>query len=91
MTNTISAIDVPPHSEIFRHLDGADFYDCDEKAIKPTSQSALQLYLQVVAGTPSWINTLMALRNRVVRLVGLKNLGGLGDVNAMLSSHPCTG
>ncbi|MQA39286.1 DUF2867 domain-containing protein [Rugamonas aquatica] len=78
----ISVIDIPPQSEIFRHLDGADFYDCYETAIKPTPRSALDLYLQVVAGTPAWINSLMALRNRVVQLVGLKNLGGLGDVNA---------
>lgn len=77
----ISAIDIPPQSEISRHLDGADFYDCYEMAIKPTPRSALDLYLQVVAGTPAWINSLMALRNRVVQLVGLKNLGGLGDVN----------
>ncbi|OFA05152.1 DUF2867 domain-containing protein [Duganella sp. HH101] len=77
----ISAIDIPPHSEISRHLDGADFYDCYETAIKPTPRSALDLYLQVVAGMPAWINRLMALRNRVVSLVGLKNLGGLGDVN----------
>ncbi len=82
MTSTISAIDIPTHSEISRHLNGAYYYDCYEAAIQPTSQSALALYLQVVAGTPGWINTLMALRNRVVSLVGLKNLGGLGDVNA---------
>ncbi|OEZ57182.1 DUF2867 domain-containing protein [Duganella sp. HH105] len=77
----ISVIDIPPHSEISRHLGGSHFHDCYETAIKPTSRSALDLYLQVVAGTPAWINRLMALRNRVVSLVGLKNLGGLGDVN----------
>lgn len=79
MTSTISVIDIPPQSEISRRLDNAYYYDCYETAIKPTKQSALALYLQVVAGTPGWINALMALRNRVVSLVGLKNLGGLGD------------
>ncbi|MCU6497623.1 DUF2867 domain-containing protein [Rugamonas sp. A1-17] len=82
MTTTISAIDVPLHSEIARRLAGAYYYDAFGTVIKPTSQSALELYLQVVAGTPAWINTLMALRNRVVGLFGLKNLGGLGDFNA---------
>ncbi|GJI99739.1 hypothetical protein RugamoR64_02780 [Duganella rhizosphaerae] len=77
----ISAIDIPPQSEISRHLDDAYYYDCYETAIKPTAQSALALYLQVMAGTPGWINALMALRNRVVSLVGLKNLGGIGDFN----------
>ncbi|MBV6324727.1 DUF2867 domain-containing protein [Duganella violaceipulchra] len=82
MTTAISAVDVPPNSEIASRLAGAYYYDSYETTIKPTSQSALELYLQVVAGTPAWINTMMALRNRVVALFGLKNLGGLGDVDA---------
>lgn len=72
---------VPPDSIIFQRLHGADFYDCHAMSIPATGQSALALYLQVVAGTPRWVNALMALRNRVVQLAGLKNLGHLGDVD----------
>lgn len=81
MTTAISAVDVPPNSEISRRMTGAYYHDTFEAAIKPTSRSALELYLLVVAGTPAWINAMMALRNRVVSLFGLKNLGGLGDVD----------
>lgn len=78
---TILATAVPPHAEIARHLRGADFHDCYETAIAPTPLSALELYLKVVAGTPRWVNAMMTLRNRIVRLVGLKNLGALGDTD----------
>jgi len=73
---------VPTDSVIYQRLQGASFYDCHAMAIPPTELSALALYLQVVAHTPGWVNTLMALRNRMVQLVGLKNLGHLGDVDA---------
>ena len=82
MTTLISSRAVPPQSEIAKRLPGADFHDCYEMAIAPTDESALALYLQVVATTPAWVNTLMALRNRIVRFVGLKNLGHLGDFKA---------
>jgi Protein of unknown function (DUF2867) len=39
--------------------------------------------MQTVGNTPGWVNALMSLRNRVVGLFGLKNLGALGDVRAV--------
>eukprot|EP01034_Spumella_vulgaris_P027324 gene27324-34024_t len=51
--------------------------------IEPTSRSALALYLDVVARTPGWVNRLMALRNRVVGLFGLKNLGHLNGATTL--------
>nr|WP_315392065.1 DUF2867 domain-containing protein [uncultured Duganella sp.] len=79
MPSTISAVQVPPQSVIHQRLTGAYFYDCYAQEIAANGASALELYLKVVATTPAWVNSLMALRNRLVRLVGLKNLGHLGD------------
>jgi hypothetical protein len=79
MTSSISAVAVPSESVIHRRLKGAYYYDCYSQEVPPGSGTALELYLKVVATTPAWINALMALRNRVVRLAGLKNLGHLGD------------
>lgn len=74
---------MPAGSEIARLLPGADFHDCYGLALPAgDTRSALEIYLQVVARTPAWVNTLMALRNRIVGLVGLKNLGHLGAVQA---------
>lgn len=80
-TATIATTAIPQHTEIAQHLGGADFHDCYQIDIAPTSESALALYLKVVAATPRWVNTMMTLRNRIVRLVGLKNLGALGDTD----------
>lgn len=72
---TLAAI--PAHSEIARRRARADFEDCYVVDIAASPQSALALYLEVARKTPAWVNRLMALRNRVVRLVGLKDLGAL--------------
>ncbi|MFZ6747706.1 DUF2867 domain-containing protein [Undibacterium sp. Ren11W] len=81
MKRTISASAVPSESVIAGALAGADFYDCYQMPLRNDQLSALELYLRIVAITPAWVNTLMALRNRVVALVGLKNLGHLGAVS----------
>lgn len=70
---------VPPGSAIHAHLAGAHFHDCHAVEVPGTPRSALGYYLAAVAQTPSWVNALMALRNRIVRLAGLKDLGHLGD------------
>jgi hypothetical protein len=77
----IATTAVPVHAEIAQHLRGADFHDCYEMALPPNQLSALALYLKVVAATPGWVNAAMALRNRIVQLVGLKNLGLLSDID----------
>ncbi|KQV87228.1 hypothetical protein ASD15_28745 [Massilia sp. Root351] len=78
----ILAVPVPRDSEIAAHLAGSDFHDCYQMPIAPTGRTALELYLEVVARTPGWVNRLMALRNSVVGLFGLKNLGHLNGATA---------
>jgi hypothetical protein len=77
----ITTTAVPPHTQIAGKLRGADFHDCYETDLAPTALTALELYLRVVATTPGWVNTAMALRNRIVQLAGLKNLGLLSDID----------
>lgn len=78
---TITATAIPPDSAIAQRLPGADFHDCYTLEGAPTELSALALYLKVAAATPRWVNAMMALRNRVVQLAGLKNLGLLSDID----------
>ena len=79
----VLAAAVPAHSEVARYVADSDFHDCYQMNIEPTSRSALALYLDVVARTPGWVNRLMALRNRVVGLFGLKNLGHLNGATTL--------
>lgn len=77
----ITTTAVPPQSQIARRLQGASFHDCYTIDIPPDAPSALELYLKTMETTPAWINAAMVMRNRLVQLVGLKNLGLLNDID----------
>ncbi len=79
--------DVPSSSHIAQSLADNDFADCYRFDDLWPDMDALQTYLHVVARTPGWMNTLMALRNQAVRLVGLKHLGNL---STGISSKPAS-
>lgn len=73
--------DVPPESAINARLSGAYFHDCYVISVPDTTPTALNYFLTALANTPPWVNSLMALRNKIVLFVGLKDLGGLGELN----------
>ena len=79
--NTPTAVSPPPGSLIITRLAGADFHDAWAIDAADPSLSALRQFLKAVRATPRWVDTCMTLRNRVVQLVGLKNLGELAQVN----------
>jgi hypothetical protein len=76
----ITPIEVPVGSNIAKQLQGAYFFDSYEMPLAHAGRSALEIYLGMIGKTPSWVNFLMGMRNRVVMLFGLKNLGGLGSI-----------
>lgn len=80
MNSEIAVIDIPSTSFISRDLQGADFFDAYELVLTHSGQSALEIYMNSIIQTPWWINFLMGARNRMVSLLGLKNLGRLGDL-----------
>lgn len=78
MSLHITPIAVPGSSAIGKQLQGTDFFDAYEMPLEHRGRSALEIHLDVIVWTPAWVNFLMATRNRVVALFGLKNLGHLG-------------
>lgn len=86
MKPTVVAISTPSNRNISGHVATSYFHDSYELRIEPTAQSALELYLGMIATTPKWVNRLMALRNHMVQFVGLKNLGHLDAVSH--TKHP---
>jgi hypothetical protein len=81
MIAAVTEIAVPLNSEIAQHLTGAYFADAYEVSIKRPTMTALEIYLSAAATTPAWIEQLMTLRNRIVGVLGLKNLGNLGAID----------
>jgi hypothetical protein len=83
MKQTVTRSDVPSESAINARLSGAYFYDCHTVAVHDATQTALGYFLSALASTPRWVDGLMALRNKMVRLVGLKDLGGLSELGQL--------
>lgn len=77
----VKMVSVPPNSQISQHLVNANFFDAFQINLTPCKRTALEIYLEVIAKTPSWISFLMALRNRAAPMFGIKNLGSLTDIN----------
>ena len=76
----VRAMAVPAASRLQPSLAGASFHDCYGVEVAGPERSALGHFLQSMALTPAWVDHLMRLRNRVVRLVGLKDLGALSSI-----------
>lgn len=76
----IQSQSIPVNSEIALFARNADFADSYVACNPWPERSAIDLFIQTVSNTPAWVNTLMNLRNRIVGLFGLKNLGALDEV-----------
>ena len=76
----ITPIEVPASSGIAKQLKGAYFFDSYDMPLEHAGRSALEIYLCMIGKTPRWVDFLMGMRNRIVMLFGLKNLGGLGSI-----------
>ncbi len=62
-------------------VDGAYFWDAWCAPAAQPGLTALEQFLRVARHTPAWIERLMAVRNRVVSALGLKDLGGLSQID----------
>ncbi|MBI3729889.1 MAG: DUF2867 domain-containing protein [Burkholderiales bacterium] len=81
MKNKITETAVPANSKIAEDVPGAYFYDCFQTHFDHADLSAMQIYMDTFAKTPDWVNAMMGIRNRVVVLFGLKNVGGMKALN----------
>lgn len=88
MPTTVRRIPVPQSSILRDQLPGADFDDAYEMTLDHHGRTALAIYLDMVGRTPAWVERLMAARNRIVVLLGLKDLGLRGQVDR---SKPAAG
>jgi len=76
----VKVSEVPSFSTVQGSLRTAYFFDCYSVELAPDSRTPLELYLSVVSRTPRWIEFLMSVRNRIVALFGLKNVGALSGL-----------
>ncbi|TDO98965.1 DUF2867 domain-containing protein [Marinomonas balearica] len=72
---------LPENSQIEPRALGAYFYDAWSVQAAMADLDPLAQFIRVAKKTPSWIDLMMVLRNRVVQLFGLKNVGVLSDID----------
>ena len=75
-------VTAPPSvgSVLRAQLPGAGFVHASQARTHRNGRSALQAYRDMAATIPGWFDGLMALRNRGMRLLGMKDLGALRAV-----------
>jgi hypothetical protein len=73
----VTATTVPDDSALKPSLADASFYDAYEAPLSTATMSPTEIFLRASRGTPRWVDDLMAIRNRIVRLFGLKDVGAM--------------
>ena len=87
MAFPVKKICVPINSEIFKTLNGSYYSDSYSFCSRKENRVALQVWLDHASQIPAWVNFLMASRNKIVSMFGLKNIGHLGDLDVNKSIY----
>jgi hypothetical protein len=74
----VDASAVPAQSALQARLAQAQFADAYRAGLTDPDLTPTEIFLRAARATPRWVGVLMAIRNRAVRLVGLKDVGQLG-------------
>jgi len=73
--------EIPKEAQIYQYVEEAYFSDCFSSSIDGESKTAMDVALDLNKATPKWVDYLMALRNKVVSRIGLKDLGVLSNIS----------
>lgn len=74
---TVWSTTVPADSAVANTLATASFYDAHTAPLHDASLSPADIAARLLHATPAWANTLMRVRNAIVRRIGLKDVGDL--------------
>ncbi len=73
----VTATEIPSLSLLSQASENADFKDAYSAKLSHAALSPTEIFLAASRAVPRWAEALMAIRNRMVRLVGLKDVGAL--------------
>lgn len=77
MTHQVKEVPIPTSCSLHASVRAASFADAFSTLVPRSDLTATELFVAVGSQTPAWINSLMNLRNSIVRQLGLKDLGTL--------------
>jgi len=75
----VIAARTPGESALRSWLANADFHDAWSTPLRNGALTPTEIFLRASRTAPVWIGRLMALRNWVVRQIGLKDVGSMSD------------
>lgn len=84
----VTATHVPIQSALHPSLTSAYFYDAYEAPSRDPTLTPVDIFLKASGATPHWVSTLMAIRNAIVKRLGLKDVGSLrGMINRPAAAY----
>ena len=83
----VTETSVPDDSVLKTWMTNADFHDAWEAPLAGEALSPTEIFLRASRATPKWVEDLMAIRNRIVRLFGLKDVGAMNAANRSADSY----
>ena len=72
---TVTAAEVPEECALRGMLAGAHFSDAYRALLTCASLTPVEIFLRSLKTTPAWVTRAMAMRNAIVRQIGLKDVG----------------
>lgn len=78
----------PPGNALAPASADAYFAHCASVALPVRPSSALQVHRVLMALSPRWLQLAMAARNRVMRGLGMKDLGGIAETGGAVDPQP---
>lgn len=75
--SAVMSVAVPAESALHPSLAKASFHDAYSAPLSDGALTPTEIFLRTIDATPRWVSGLMAIRNRVVRLFGLKDVGSM--------------
>ncbi len=76
---TVTAGNIPTESALYALLPSADFFDAYQAPLSDPALTPAEIFLKIARATPQWVEWLMAVRNAIVRQIGLKDVGAMRD------------
>ena len=91
MARRVDRIAFPPESRVAARLAEATFQDAFEADLDDDRLTPVEIALRLLRATPDWVEALLHVRNRAVRLFGLRDVGALGAVDERPASAYAAG
>jgi hypothetical protein len=82
MAFRVNKTPIPKASTISKTLSGAYYYDCYSFYTEQENKKALKIWIDHATTIPKWVNFLLTWRNKIVSVMGLKNIGHLADIDS---------